>query len=630
MIIIRATLLWLLSCCALSARPYYLNAAAGNDKADALTPGSAWKSLNMLGDIRFVPGDTVYLETGAAYTGSIYLDPSDGGTPESPLVITSRGGGTALINTPEGAGIYAFNTSGIVVRGVELSGPGAKVSDGPGIMFYMDSAVGYREYIRIEGCDVHGFQQGIVVGAYHPTWGFRDVIISGCRAHDNSRVGISTFGYESKYTNRDFIVTRCVADGNSGEAGYAQSNSGSGIVISGVDTLLVEHCTAHDNGALNSHRGGGPVGIWMFLCANGIIRDCESHHNSAGLEADGGGFDIDGGCRDCSILYCYSHDNEGAGYEMAEYGAATPFARNTIAWNISRNDARKNSCGAINLWAVDAGHSFRDCQVYNNTILMDTDRLALSRPVGVWILTPFMNGVEIRNNIFITRGPGLGMTRTPPLDSTQVHFVANDYFSAIGPPIFVTDADTARTLQEWRITSPGQERIGTTEYGTAADPMLENPGTSGTAGSTDSLASYLHGYRLLPTSPMIDAGAPLVGTIPGWLYRDFFGNSVPSGGPLDIGCFESPSPRADVAGETRMEGGLSLAPNPASDMVAIRSASGAERYEVIDMKGNVVISGGIINRAGTISLAGIPAGYYQVRITGSDIQPETLGLLVAR
>ncbi|MDB5033162.1 MAG: type sorting protein [Chlorobi bacterium] len=628
MIIRGALLLWLLSCCAISARPYYLNSGIGNDKADARTPATAWKSLAMLGDVRFVPGDTIYLETGTAYAGNIYLDPTDGGTAGSPIVITSRGIGRAVIDVPDGAGIYAYNTSGIVVRGLEFSGPGATVSDGPGIMFYMDSAVGYRDHIRVEGCDVHGFQQGIVVGAYHPVWGFRDVEITNCRAHDNSRVGISSFGYESRYTNRDFTVTRCVADGNSGEAGYTQSNSGSGIVMSGVDTVLVEYCVAHDNGALNSHRGGGPVGIWMFVCASGSIRNCESYNNKAGQEADGGGFDIDGGCRDCSILYCYSHDNEGAGFEMAEYGAGTPFARNTIAWNISRNDARKNSCGAINLWAVDALHSFHDCRVYNNTIHIDGDRLAISTPVAVWVLTPFMDGVEIRNNIFMTRGQG--MTRAPLLDSSQVHFVANDYFSAIGPPLFVTDADTSLTLLEWKGKSPGQERIGTADYGTTADPMLENPGTGGTAGSIDSLAAYLHGYRLLPTSPMIDAGAPVTSAIAGWLYRDFFGNRVAPGGPLDIGCFESPAARAEVSGETPVEAGSSLAPNPASDMVLIQSSPGATRYEVIDMNGGMVISGGIGDRAEAISLTGIPAGFYQVRITGPVMRPETKALVIVR
>jgi hypothetical protein len=54
-------------------------------------------------------------------------------------------------------------------------------------------------------------------------------------------------------------------------------------------------------------------------------------------------FDIDGGCTNCVLQYNYSHDNEGSGFQSGPFAGCSPLGDNTIRYNISENDAKKNT-----------------------------------------------------------------------------------------------------------------------------------------------------------------------------------------------------------------------------------------------------------------------------------------------
>ena len=118
------------------------------------------------------------------------------------------------------------------------------------------------------------------------------------------------------YAHTDFYVGNCSVYRNAGIPGKG-SHSGNGIVLAQVDGALIERCRAYENGGLNDYEGGGPVGIWVWDANRVVMQFNESHHNRTGSSKDGGGFDLDGGVRNSTVQYNYSHDNDGPGYLLA-------------------------------------------------------------------------------------------------------------------------------------------------------------------------------------------------------------------------------------------------------------------------------------------------------------------------
>jgi hypothetical protein len=158
-----------------------------------------------------------------------------------------------------------------------------------------------------------------------------------------------------------------------------------------------------------------------------IIQHCESHHNHAGLTKDGGGFDIDGGSSNCILQYNYSHDNEGAGFLLAEYGAELPFRNNTVRFNISENDGRKNSYGSISIWGVDSNHRVNESYVYNNTIYSDEAGIVDGLPAALTLFGNNFRHVLVANNIFFISGRTQILNADAAFDTSAIYFLGNNY-----------------------------------------------------------------------------------------------------------------------------------------------------------------------------------------------------------
>src|SRR5207244_3991528 len=130
-------------------------------------------------------------------------------------------------------------------------------------------------------------------------------------AHDNGGAGIETYGdHAGMPISRNLYIGNCRARNNPGDPKNRDSHSGSGIVVGGVDGVLIEYCEASNNGWDMPRQGNGPVGIWGWNCNRLTIQHCISHHNrSPGL--DGGGFDLDGGVTNSFLQYNLSYENAG-------------------------------------------------------------------------------------------------------------------------------------------------------------------------------------------------------------------------------------------------------------------------------------------------------------------------------
>ena len=153
---------------------------------------------------------------------------------------------------------------------------------------------------------------------------------------------------------------------------------------------------------MNDYEGGGPIGIWAWDANRVVIQFNESHHNLTGSSKDGGGFDLDGGVTNSVLQYNYSHDNDGAGYLLAQFEGARPFYGNVLRYNLSVNDGRRNRYGGIHLWSTGANGGITDTTLYANTVYIG--KSADGSPAAVDCTSAGIRNICFYNNCFHTDG----------------------------------------------------------------------------------------------------------------------------------------------------------------------------------------------------------------------------------
>ena len=152
------------------------------------------------------------------------------------------------------------------------------------------------------------------------------------------------------------------------------NHSGNGILVGNCKNILIEYCTATNNGWDMPRIGNGPVGIWAYEADSVVIQHCISYRNkTAKGAADGGGFDLDGGVTNSIIQYCLSYDNWGSGYGIYQYWSASKWNNNTVRYCISINDGFiTDQASGMYLWNGWNGDStFTNFYAYNNFFYND-------------------------------------------------------------------------------------------------------------------------------------------------------------------------------------------------------------------------------------------------------------------
>lgn len=514
-------------------RTYYIS-HTGNDSNDGLSTATSWLTLSPINTMDFKPGDKILLEAGQSFAGTIQFDANDAGTSINPVTVSTWGTGAATVNAINTAGIYLNNAGGIQIKNLVIQGDG---SNHDGIDVFITQTIADIQSISIDSVEVSGFGgRGCLIGAYGTDKGINHLTVQHSSFHDNVIAGLETFGDWPSFSNTDFTISYCKFYNNFGQLMPTSKATGSGIVVSGVDGGVVEYCEAYNNGTNNRSTGGGPVGIWAYDAKNIVIQYCESHHNKAGLTKDGGGFDLDGGSQYCTIQYCYSHDNEGYGFAFVEYGSPNEFTGNIIRYNISQGDGRKNSYGAIALYAVDASHQVKNSEIYNNTLYIDSNNIINGTPSAVDILTQNYQGVIIRNNIFyVTDGVDMINSETN-LATSEIYFEANNYYSASSQYSFLWNGNHYISFDDWKTYATGQETNSGVSLGIVQNPLLMNAGSGNTVSPADGGSFHsLFGYTLNSFSPLVDRAI----TTANMGTHDFFGNELPASSNYDIGASEA-------------------------------------------------------------------------------------------
>jgi hypothetical protein len=485
-------------CASAPPRDYYYSTHGDDSSGDGslLRP---LRSMAKAGALSLNPGDRMLFEGGAVFDGNLVLNQHGAGRPEQPVYIGSFGNGRATIRAGEGTGVQVRNAGGVIIENLVIEGAGSTRNLGSGVQFVNERSGRDRrlKFVRVKNVEAHGFGlEGIHLDALGES-GFEDVRIENCLAYDNARCGIYVAGPRERwdvYPHANVYVGNCVARDNPGDPDAPEQNrSGSGIFLTGVDGGVIENCAASGNGRRCRADRGGPMGIWASESNRIIIQSCRSTGNRTGGAHDGGGFGFDGGMTYSILQYNYSSDNDGSGFGLFEYPGAKPWHDNTVRYNVSVDDGRRNGYAGLHVWNGDG--VFRDAWIYHNTVVVSPAKGA-KVPCALWIQSE-TTGLRIMNNIFCT-APGMSIMDIAP-GQRSILLAGNCCWSGGG------DGAVGGFAQSPRFVGQGERA---------------------------------NRFRLAAGSPLIDAAASIPVHTGG---RDFGGTPLPQGKNTDVGAWESPA-----------------------------------------------------------------------------------------
>ncbi|MFT3948817.1 MAG: right-handed parallel beta-helix repeat-containing protein [Agriterribacter sp.] len=459
-----------------SGRSYYFN-NSGNDSNDG-SISKPFKSVHTLNTLQLHPGDTVFLAAGQTFQGNIFLDSSDCGLDKQPVVITSYGTGNAIIDGDTATAFTLHQCGFVKIKNLQFIGAGRKKGNTKdGII------VNECDNILLDSLTVKNFQKaGVLV------YNSSNIDINRVYATENGFAGISISGTGKKTDCNNIHIRNCRAENNPGDPTNLTNHSGNGIIAGYCKNVIIEYCTATNNGWDMPRKGNGPVGIWCYEADSVIIQHCISYKNkTVPGAADGGGFDFDGGVTNSIIQYCLSYENEGSAFGLFQYASASNWYNNTIRYCISENDGSSSPAHAgVFVWnSSDDPAQLKDGYFYNNTVY-NTKGAAIS-----YEAQSQHSNFNFYNNIFVGRDSLITG------NNTGSNFEGNNWYSLKEG----FNIKGTRTLQEWA-TKNKVEMYNGKSAGFNINPQF--PNTATTITNPDSL-KYFKKYRL-PVSSVLRAG----------------------------------------------------------------------------------------------------------------------------
>lgn len=317
-----------------------------------------FKSLEKLSQLSLGPGDSIFFRAGDILKGSTHIN-NIHGTQKNPVVFTSFGKGKSIIDGGNREAFVINSSTHFRVRNLKLTGSGRKtgnITDGLKLFDCKNA--------RIQNLEISGFQKSGL-----SLYNCKEAVIDSVYAHGNGFAGILIQGDSKKRNSNDIHIINCRADNNAGNPTALDNHSGNGILVGNSKNVLIEYCTATNNGWDMPRTGNGPVGIWAYEADSLIIQHCISYRNkTAPGAADGGGFDLDGGVTNSIIQYCLSYENQGSGYGIFQYPGAAKWNNNILRYCISINDGYvTDKASAMLIWnGEDIDSSFTQFYAYHN------------------------------------------------------------------------------------------------------------------------------------------------------------------------------------------------------------------------------------------------------------------------
>jgi hypothetical protein len=488
-------------CCQPQVDNYYVDCIKGNDENSG-TLTKPIKTISELNKRIQKKPLSVFFTAGQTFEGTVLLKDISG-TESRPVIISSTGSGRATINGGNKEAISAENCRFLQIINLNIKGSGRKDGNTSNGLSLVSSG-----NCIITAINAGGFQKSGV-----DLLNCKAIEVREVEARDNGFCGINVMGTK-RNLSRNILIKDCKAENNPGDPTILDNHSGNGILVGVSDSVLIDHCTATNNGWDMPRIGNGPVGIWTWESNRVTIQYCISYYNKTSKNAkDGGGFDLDGGVTNSIIQYCLSYGNQGAGYGLFQYSGASDWANNIVRYCVSINDATTTKgSGSFFIWnGSSVPGQLANCQIYNNVAYNSV------APVISYESASSHEKFTFCNNIFIGSGNVISGHNEGSL------FIGNIWWGSGKSLKFMEFSN----LNEWS-KKTGQEMLDGKAAGIQTDPLLKGPFL------TDITDPYklntLVGYTLQPGSPLRNRGIDIK------KYfgikeeiTDFYNNPVPSG-----------------------------------------------------------------------------------------------------
>ena len=505
---------------AMMSATYYVS-ATGNDANAGTSASSPWKTIAKADTHHFVAGDQLLFQGGQTFSGNLKLS-GESGTASDPIVIGSYGSGRAtLAASGSGDAIYAYNSGGVTVKNLVVTGkPATGNTQQYGIKFEDNSKGTKLAPVTVTGCDVSGFYAGgILVLADQSNTTYTAETITNDTLHDNVLAGLFTWAPDGDYLQGLYVGYDTAYD-NYGTT--AVTDSGNGIMISHAQYATVEHDAAYNNDA----KGGGGVGIWAFSSDHVTIQYCSSVGNKTN-KVDGDGFDFDADTSNSVMQYNYAADNAGGGFLVDQWFNDSKQTNDVVRFNVAQDNGQKGGYGDLEAWG-----KVINAQFYNNTVYTGNNSDNAAVRIHNYTITGLhASGLYFTNNIFVTTG-GAQLINAPAEfinGSSNVNFAGNVYYSSGAATHINYDGKAYSSLAAFQ-AGTGQEKVNGKAVGSAANPMLVAAGKAGLSPTiSTNIATYTADYQLQADSPVTTAGVSLQSvrgiTLSG---TDLYGDAVSS------------------------------------------------------------------------------------------------------
>lgn len=407
-----------------TATEYYVHPIKGKDENSGLSKGDAFKTLERASEVKFLPGDQLFLASGQIHYGSLTLRGLKGNS-RNPILITNSAWEidlnpiTAKIDfSGFSSGIRIENSNHIRIENLIItknrynSEPKEKgMTCGVLVITTDEHNMNNIQLNQLTIVDVFhenpGFKRNLsevksANGTQSYGWGIRvinkndkgtieNIAINNCFVKNVSHTGIKFSGNRKNIVNVSLLKNRIERTG------------GPGIQMSGVKFVLVAENTVSYSGSNDdSRKWGRGSGIWTWSSSNVLIE--KNRFTYANGPADSAGAHIDYNCDNIVLQYNFSAYNAGGFCEILgnNYNCAYRF-------NISVNDGYRvkgeNNAfqeGKIFWLSGYQGNKKRKGPInsyfYNNTIYTNgsyTPKIAIDNT---------SSGILIANNIFALKG----------------------------------------------------------------------------------------------------------------------------------------------------------------------------------------------------------------------------------
>jgi hypothetical protein len=500
---------------------YYVDATAGRDTNDGLTPATAWQTLAKVNGTTLQPGNAVCFKAGGSWTGQ--LAPKGSGSAAAPIVVDQYGTGakpriaagasdldTVLLLNVQYWELYNLEVTNMKsapgdLRGICVRGRDAGVlnhiyirnsfvHDVTGVVNWIggDVADNQPPWVTFQtGWDDSKRTGGIVVEVDSQngtkTW-FNDVVIENNTVQDTSFGGIvfkqfdGGYGWgvrssrtDSKFTPHTNIVIRNNFLSQTGTQFGCNT-----IYLTGSQHVVIERNVTKDAGTSAIEAYNSDDVRIQYNETFGTVRKAGG--------ADYNGIDTDRATTGAVVQYNYIHDN-GDGILLCQFA----FGDSIVRYNILINNSRHG----INLHSDNAATN----QTYNNLIFYEgsasANLIATSGDAATYLASPY----TIRNNIFhSTRAAAM-------VASGSGTTYANNLFDGIAA-------------------------VGTAAQTGSA--MFVNSATHPSGGASGPALTGLAGFQVKTTSAAVNNGVSISSN--GGV--DFWGNALYNGAP-DIGPYEA-------------------------------------------------------------------------------------------